>query len=159
WQRVDAEHRAEGPEGVRAVLEFLDGYELPAAAWEPEVLALRVKDYTPEWLDQLCFTGRVGWGRFTVNETSSSRPRTPIRSSPVSLFQREHLPHWLALSTAPEPGGFAPDALRALEVMSNGGAQFFREIVQHTGLLPSRVEQSLAELTAQGCVTADSFEG
>ena len=47
WQRVDAEHRVEGPEGVKAVLELLDGYELPAAAWEPEVLALRVKDYSP----------------------------------------------------------------------------------------------------------------
>src|SRR5207302_472507 len=39
WQRVDAGHRAEGPEGVEAVLELLDGYELPAAAWgQPELL-------------------------------------------------------------------------------------------------------------------------
>ncbi|HXU78922.1 MAG TPA: crosslink repair DNA glycosylase YcaQ family protein, partial [Methylomirabilota bacterium] len=62
WQRVDTEHRTEGPEGVQAVLDLLDGYELPAAAWEPEILALRVKDYHPQWLDQLCFTGRLGWG-------------------------------------------------------------------------------------------------
>jgi len=33
WQRVDDENRAEGPGGVEAVLELLDGYELPAAAW------------------------------------------------------------------------------------------------------------------------------
>ncbi len=43
WQRVDAEHRALGVDGVEAVLELLDGCELPAAAWEPEVLALRVQ--------------------------------------------------------------------------------------------------------------------
>src|SRR5207244_4338330 len=36
WQRADAERRAEGPEGVRGVLEMLDGYAMPAAAWEPE---------------------------------------------------------------------------------------------------------------------------
>ena len=57
-------YRAEGPEGVEAVLQLLDGYELPAAAWEPEALALRVQGYLPQWLDQLCFTGRIGWGRY-----------------------------------------------------------------------------------------------
>src|SRR5439155_5791388 len=30
WQRVDTGHRAEGPDGVEAVLDRLDGYELPA---------------------------------------------------------------------------------------------------------------------------------
>ena len=105
WQRVDAEHRAEGLEGVGAVLEFLDGYELPAAAWEPELLGLRVKDYTPGWLDQLCFTGRIGWGRLTLPEGPTGRLLAPVRSSPVSLFARENLPHWLALSGAPVLNG------------------------------------------------------
>src|SRR6185436_16626574 len=50
WQQVDNEHRAEGPAGVEAVLAKMDGLELAAAAWEPEVLALRVKDYSPQWL-------------------------------------------------------------------------------------------------------------
>ena len=110
WQRVDAEHRAEGREGVQAVLELLDGYELPAAAWEPEVLALRVKDYSPAWLDQLCFTGRIGWGRLTMPDTRAARPFGPVRSSPMSLFARENLPHWLALSAASAPAEFSPDA-------------------------------------------------
>src|SRR5206468_4355031 len=39
------------------------------------------------------------------------------------------------------------------------GALFFGELSRKTKLLPSRVEQALAELVAQGCVTADSFEG
>jgi ATP-dependent helicase Lhr and Lhr-like helicase len=159
WQRVDAEHRAEGPEGVSAVLEFLDGYELPAAAWEPEVLALRIKDYTPAWLDQLCFTGRIGWGRLTSPQISTGRPGVPVRSSPVSLFARENLHHWLMLSGVPGAAEFSPDTRQTLNTLSHGGALFFGEIVRQTGLLPSRVEQALAELTAQGCVTADSFEG
>jgi ATP-dependent Lhr-like helicase len=159
WQRVDPEHRAEGVEGVGAVLELLDGYELPAAAWEPELLALRVKDYKPEWLDQLCFTGRIGWGRLTLPEGTTSRLLSPVRSSPVSLFARENLSHWLALSAAPDVAEYSPDAERTLEALSQGGALFFGEIVRQTRLLPSRVEQALAELTARGCVTADSFEG
>jgi ATP-dependent Lhr-like helicase len=159
WQRVDAEHRALGVDGAGAVLELLDGCELPAAAWEPEVLALRVNDYAPALLDQLCFTGRVGWGRLTLPETRTGWPIGPMRSSPMSLFARENLQHWLTLSAVPGPAEFSPDARQTLEALSQGGALFFGEIVRLTGLLPSRVEQALAELAAQGCVTADGFEG
>jgi ATP-dependent Lhr-like helicase len=184
WQRVDAEHRMEGPEGVEAVLELLDGYELAAAAWEPEVLAARVNNYDPRWLDQLCFTGRVGWGR--LSPPQNPRPFAPVRSSPVSIFTRENLPHWLALSGRPPTGSrrhsrqpvcvtegpeesssqreelhqeLSPDTAQTLETLSMGGAMFFDEAVRRTGLLPSRVEQALGELVAQGRVTADSFEG
>jgi ATP-dependent Lhr-like helicase len=157
WQRVGAEHRVEGPEGLRTVLDFFDGYGLPAAAWEPEVLALRVTGYAPAWLDQLCLTGRTGWGRLTQNSTS--RPLAPVRSSPVSLFARENLPHWLRLSPRTEASEFSPDTSLTLETLSRGGALFFGELVRQSGLLASRVEQALAELTARGYVTADSFEG
>jgi ATP-dependent helicase Lhr and Lhr-like helicase len=159
WQRTDEEHRVEGVDGVRAVLESLDGYELPAAAWEPEVLALRIKDYTPASLDQLCFTGRIGWGRLTPPQNSNGRSVLPVRSSPVSLFTREHLAHWCALSAVAEPTGFSPDTQQTFETLARGGALFFGELVKQTGLLPSRVERALAELVAQGQVTADSFEG
>jgi ATP-dependent helicase Lhr and Lhr-like helicase len=39
------------------------------------------------------------------------------------------------------------------------GALFFGELLKTRSLLPSRVEQALAELATQGWVTADSFEG
>jgi ATP-dependent helicase Lhr and Lhr-like helicase len=159
WQRADSEHRVRGVDGLEAVLELLDGCELPAASWEPEVLALRVDDYAPELLDQLCFTGRIGWGRFNLPETRNARPNGPIRSSPMSLFARENLGHWLALAAASEITEFSPDAGQILEALSRSGALFFGEIVRLTRLLPSRVEQALAELAAQGYVTADSFEG
>ncbi len=159
WQRVSADYRAEGQEGVKAVLELLDGYELPASAWEPEVLALRVKNYAPAWLDQLCLTGWIGWGRLTSPRTANGRLATPVRSSPISVFTRENLPHWLALSPAAGSSEFPPDATQVLEALNRGGALFFGEIVKQTALLPSRVEKALAELTAQGSVTADSFEG
>jgi ATP-dependent helicase Lhr and Lhr-like helicase len=159
WQRVEIEHRSEGLDGVRAVLELLDGFELPAAAWEPEVLVLRVKEYQPAWLDQLCFTGRFGWGRLSAPQKTNGRPPLPVRSSPISLFSRENLTHWLTLSAPLEAADYSPDTTRTLEILAQGGALFFGELVQKTGLLPSRLERALAELTAQGLVTADSFEG
>ena len=133
WQRVSAEHRAEGPEGVQAVLELLDGFELPAAAWEPEVLARRVNNYTPAWLDQLCFTGRIGWSRLRPPQTANGRPATPVRSSPISIYARANLPHWLSLSAPPPSTEFSPDATHVLEMLDDAGALFFGEIVKRTG--------------------------
>jgi ATP-dependent Lhr-like helicase len=159
WQRVAVEDRAEGPDGVLAVLEALDGYELAAAAWEPEVLALRVKDYDPRWLDQLCFTGRVGWGRLTPPQNQNGRLLAPIRSSPVSLFVRENLSHWLSLTPAAPAPELSPDTAQVLQTIIGKGALFFGELLTKPGLLPSRIEQALAELAAQGWVTSDSFEG
>lgn len=159
WQRVAHEHRATGVDGAGAVLELLDGCELAAAAWEPEVLALRIKDYSPALLDQLCFSGRIGWGRLTPPGFRSGRPTVPVRSSPIALFARDNLRHWLTLSGPPIVAEQSADAQRIVEAFAGRGALFFGEIVRATGLLPSRVEQALAELAAQGCVTADGFEG
>jgi ATP-dependent Lhr-like helicase len=159
WQRVPNEQRGEGCGGVEAVLELLDGFEVPAGAWEPEVLAPRVKDYAPEWLDQLCFMGQIGWGRLTPPLNSKARAFTPLRSSPVSLFLRENLPPWRALASAPPVSEFSPDTEIVRGALERGGAMFFAEFVRSCGLLPSRVEQALGELAAQGWVTADSFEG
>ena len=159
WQRAAPDHRAEGPEGVFGVLESLDGYELAAAAWEPQVLALRVKDYDPVWLDQLCFTGRVGWGRLTPPGNQNGRPMFPIRSSPISVFLREHLSDWMALSRPAGAPDFSPDTAHVLELFKRKGALFAGELLKQRSLLPSRLEQALAELAAQGWVTSDSFEG
>jgi ATP-dependent Lhr-like helicase len=160
WQRVDPEHRAEGPDGLNAVLEQLDGYELSAAAWEPEVLASRVKDYIPQWLDHLCFSGRIGWGRLSPPQNQTGRPFNPVRSSPVSLFSRSNLPYWLYLSSAPSGTvELSPDTRRVLDLLVRGGALFFGELMKQRDLLPSRIEQALGELTGLGWVTADSFEG
>ena len=140
------------------MLELLDGCELPAAAWEPEVLALRVNDYSPTLLDQLCFTGRIGWGRLTLPEIRTVRSVGPVRSSPISLFARQNLPHWLALSGARFPRNFRRMRNRRSSLVPSRCAVFRRDC-QTKHLLPSRVEQALAELAAQGYVTADGFEG
>ena len=100
WQRADAEHRVEGPEGLQSVLEQLDGCELPLAAWESAVLAARVDDYDPEWLDRLCFSGRIGWGRLSAPQNPNARTSAPLRTSPIALYQRENLQHWLRLTQA-----------------------------------------------------------
>jgi ATP-dependent helicase Lhr and Lhr-like helicase len=158
WQRVLPERMMEEMTGVEAIVHLLDGYELPAAAWEPAILAARVKDYDPRWLDQLCFTGRFGWGRLSPPPAQTARGFPPLRSSPVSIFSRENAAHWLDLARKPQTV-FSSETGSVLRALAERGALFFGEIVRQTGLLKSRVEQALGELVAQGWVTSDSFEG
>ncbi|HEX3890497.1 MAG TPA: helicase-related protein, partial [Verrucomicrobiae bacterium] len=158
WQHVAPENQMEEIAGVEAILHLLDGYELPATAWEPAVLAARVKNYDPRWLDQLCFTGRVGWGRLSPPQNQKTRAFTPLRSSPIALFARENSRSWLELAAPPQKE-FSSETELVLKTLSESGALFFGEIVRRTKLLQSRVEQALGELAAHGWVTADSFEG
>jgi len=156
---VDTETRAGGPEGLQSVLEQLDGCELPLGAWEPHVLGTRIAHYDPAWLDRLCFSGELGWGRLTAPQNPRARAFAPLRTSPVALFQREHLADWLGLAQPPAKVDLSPDTRGVLDALARGGALFFGELVRRTRLLPVQVEQALAELAALGFVTADGFDG
>jgi ATP-dependent helicase Lhr and Lhr-like helicase len=159
WQRVDIDHRVEGPDGLQSVLEQLDGCELPLAAWESAVLAARVADYDPEWLDRLCFSGRVGWGRLSAPQNPTARTIAPLRSSPIALYQRENIQDWLLLSRPNFAMEFSVANQAVLYALQSGGALFFTELVRRSGLLPSQVEEALSQLAALGLVTSDSFDG
>ncbi len=65
WQRVQPSENAEGVEGLAGVIDLLEGFEAPAAAWEAELLASRMGSYDKEWLDRLCSMGRVAWTRLS----------------------------------------------------------------------------------------------
>jgi ATP-dependent helicase Lhr and Lhr-like helicase len=159
WQRADQEHRVEGLEGLQSVLEQLDGCELPLAAWESAVLPARVADYDPEWLDRLCFSGRVGWGRLSTPQNSSARASAPLRTSPIALYLRENLADWLTLTLPKSAIELSVTSQAVFEVLQSGGALFFSELVSRSGLLPSQVEEALSQLAAVGLVTSDSFDG
>jgi ATP-dependent Lhr-like helicase len=159
WQRADQEHRVEGLEGLQSVLEQLDGCELPLAAWESAVLAARVADYDPEWLDRLCFSGRIGWARLSAPQNPNTRASAPLRTSPVALYQRENLRHWLMLTQVNSQMELSGASRTLFDTLADGGALFFSELVRRSGLLPSQVEEALSQLAALGLVTSDSFDG
>jgi ATP-dependent Lhr-like helicase len=167
WQRVAPEHRAAGLEGLAAILGQLDGFEVPAGAWETEVLAARCEEYDPTLLDTLCTMGRVAWGRPAldgpvngrVDGQTGRRAAGPIRSTPIALFLREHRDLWLADGADGGDEVLSAYGTRVLEVLHRRGASFFQELVSAAGLLPTQVEQALAELAAAGLVSSDGFAG
>jgi ATP-dependent Lhr-like helicase len=74
WQHVAAGTQVAGERGTLEVVRQLQGFEIPANAWERQVLARRIVDYDPKWLDQLCLTGAVGWGRLSPHPATLDYP-------------------------------------------------------------------------------------
>ena len=145
WQRVDPEHRATGVEGLAGLIGQLDGYEMPAGAWEADVLAARLTEYDPLMLDGLCLTGRVAWGRLSPPMRPGSGPFStgPIRSTPVSLFLRENADAWLTLPPEGEDPPLSTYAQTILDVLDKRGASFFAELISQSHLLATQVEKGL----------------
>ncbi len=164
WQRVQPGERAQGLEGLAAVIEQLDGYEVPASGWEADILGARCAEYDPSLLDLLCLTGRIAWGRLSRpngqgRENGDGPAARPIRTTPIALFQRSNAGLWQQLAGAdgaPRLSSYGETVRGALE---RRGASFFAELVAESGLLATQVEQALAELAAAGLVTSDSYAG
>ena len=72
WQHVAPGTQMEGRRGLLAVIEQLQGFEVAAGSWEEAVLPARVAGYRPEWLDDLCLSGEVVWGRFALRAANGA---------------------------------------------------------------------------------------
>jgi len=167
WQHLAAGSQVVGERGTLEVLRQLQGFEIPANAWERQILGRRVGDYDPKWLDQLCLTGAVGWGRLsphpaTLEDSAEGKRRViPTSVAPITFFVREEA-DWM---TQKHPGadqaearGLSHAAKQVLEFLRQRGASFFADVVRGTGKLKAEIETALWELVAGGLVTADGFD-
>jgi ATP-dependent helicase Lhr and Lhr-like helicase len=167
WQHLSPDTRVQGERATLDVLRQLQGFEIPANAWERYILAGRIADYDPKWLDQLCLTGAVGWGRLsphpaTLEDSAAGKRRViPTSVAPITFFVREEAdwmtPHNPA-AEQPEARGLSDGARQVLEFLRQRGASFFADIVRGTDKLKAEIETALWELVAAGVVTADGFD-
>ncbi|MCH9655021.1 MAG: DEAD/DEAH box helicase, partial [Planctomycetes bacterium] len=158
-----------GTNGLFEVLSMLQGIDIPAICWERDILTARLVNYQSKDLDELCFTGEIGWGRLYPPKRTADqgKPMTGItRNAPVSFFLREDIP-WLtyfhesstAKKNAEEQNHLSSPALQIQELLFEQGALFATDLMTATESLPSQVADSLGELISRGLVTADSFSG
>ena len=167
WQHVTTGSQLAGERGLLEAIRQLQGFEVPANAWEKQILVARVGKYDPVALDQLCLTGAVGWGRLsphpaTLEESGEGRRRiVPTSVAPITLFVREES-DWMQPRLAEEEQNYervlSASARAVLEFLRRRGASFFADIVRGTGKLKAEIETALWELVAAGVVTADGFD-
>jgi ATP-dependent Lhr-like helicase len=184
WQHLAPGTNLHGEHGLLEVLRQLQGFEIPASAWERHILSRRIAGYDGAALDRLCLMGVAGWGRLsphpatldnTTGRTSpapsgawvgadlpiSRRTRriVPTSVAPITFFLREEC-EWMqprAHEDAPEPG-LSTSAQLVLDALRRRGASFFADLLRLTALNRLEVERGLWELVAAGFVTADAFD-
>ena len=183
WQHVDPSARLAGTDGLRSVIEQLDGYELAADAWERWVLRSRIDGYEPAMLDTLCLTGEVGWARLSAMDGAVTEMGG---TTPIALFLRNHLidnrrgadcsTRSAVMTTAsardsraeqarPLPVGepieraMGETARRVLDHLRQRGASFAHELVAACGVTADQISVALGELVSAGLVASDGFGG
>lgn len=77
----DLDRPASGPDAVLDALERLSGLAMPLSEWD-WILAERIEDYEPMWLDLLCARGELVW--------LGAGAQTGAKGK-VALYLREHL--------------------------------------------------------------------
>jgi ATP-dependent Lhr-like helicase len=161
WQHVDTTHQLTGAEGLRAVIARLDGFELPARAWERAVLPARLDRYDASMLDMLCLAGHTSWGRLSPASAASGRGRA-LR---VALFEREHAGAWQTLRFQDAAAQQAIElelddtSRHVLAALRSSGASFLRDLSRSAGLDADALATAVATLAARGLVTSDGFAG
>ena len=155
WHRLYPENQPEGIKGLASVLEQLEGYEAPVRSWEADLLPVRIAQYDPTCLDQLCLSGKTVWSRLR----SPNAGNTPLRTIPITLCSRRRMRIFQTQGIAPSKEGLSASAQLIIEGMTAKGSLFLDEIIETTGLLPSAAEKGLGELVSRGWVYSDGFSG
>jgi len=132
-------HRRAGPDGLFEVISLLQGLDLPASSWEEWILPGRVQGYRPEWLDELCLTGEVGWNRLFPPRRAKDSPAMLSKNVPVSLFLRtdvDWLTAWKEASTQGVPTSREP--------LTNRTANLNSDLVDSAGTTSGELAQTEA---------------
>jgi ATP-dependent Lhr-like helicase len=170
WQHLAPQTHLSGEEGVFEALRQLEGFEAPAIEWERTLLPARVANYDSRWLDALCLSGAVGWGRISPHPAWSngdgSAPRRviPTNAAPITFYIRETadwLPHALAQQCVEEEklaAALSPHALQLRTLLQQRGACFANDIQRIANLTRHQTQHALWELATAGLAAADGFD-
>jgi ATP-dependent Lhr-like helicase len=170
WQHVGEMRQLTGEQGLLEALRGLEGFEAPAAEWERTILPQRVAGYDPRWLDALCLTGAVGWGRISPHaafaDANGGGPRrvVPTSMAPVTFFVREEA-LWMDLCLErrqiPEAtlnASLSELANQVRSCLGTRGAMFAGDLIRMLAVPAEEAHRALWELVAAGLVNADGFD-
>ena len=169
WQHVWPGTKLNGPLGLLRIIEQLQGYVTSAGAWEDAIFPQRLREYSTLWLDGLCLSGEVAWGRLLPGAAGSSEGRSTFtRSTPISLWLRQSSP-WLIpprpplLSERTDPAPRGPRLSEVAEAvrehLGRKGACFLGQLSLDLGQSAQTTLDALGELCAAGLVTSDGAAG
>jgi len=145
WHQIGG--NARGVDAVAASIEQLQGIAVPASAWERLVLPIRVADYSPVQLDELCGGGEVIWaGSGSISGGDGW----------VTLAYADSAP--LLLPPPDEELALTPEHQQVLAALGDGQALFFRSLSDRVGATDDQALAAIVwDLVWAGQLTNDTF--
>ncbi|GIP36220.1 DEAD/DEAH box helicase [Paenibacillus sp. J2TS4] len=146
--RMTAGQRLGGSEGLRTVLEELQGVFLPLDQWESIVFPSRLTAYRKEELDLLLASGEWIWlGAKEENEKAGRIAFFKVEAKPL------YSPFMQAMRS-PAADSAHPELLQLLQAK---GASFLTVLSRETGEVPSVLLDKLIDLVWEGRVSNDQL--
>nr|WP_296068848.1 ATP-dependent helicase [uncultured Actinoplanes sp.] len=145
WHQIGG--NARGVDALAASIEQLQGFAVPASAWERLVLPARVADYAPPQLDELCGSGEVLWaGSGAIGSNDGW----------VTLAYADSAP--LLLPPADDELALTPTHQAVLDALADGQALFFRSLSDRVGATDDTALAAVVwDLVWAGHLTNDTF--
>ncbi len=170
WQHLAPGTQLAGEEGVLEAISQMEGFEAPAVEWERTLLPARVANYDPRWLDALCLSGAVGWGRisphsaWSVGEGVAPRRVIPTNAAPITFYLRDTA-DWLPVALAEQCvdernllRALSAEGLKVRQVLVERGASFAADLQRVLQFTKQQVQHALWELATAGLAAADGFD-
>ncbi|HVE76697.1 MAG TPA: DEAD/DEAH box helicase [Actinomycetota bacterium] len=145
WQSVGG-HAGYGPDALYRAVEQLQGRAVPASALERFVLPARVLGYSASMLDELTAAGEVIW---------AGSGRLGSDDGWISLYFAGEAQ--LLLPQVGEETELTPEHLQVTDALQSGGALFFRQLTERTGLADADLLRVIWDLVWSGRLTNDTL--
>ncbi|MDP6504579.1 MAG: crosslink repair DNA glycosylase YcaQ family protein, partial [Planctomycetota bacterium] len=154
WQHLHPTTRLEGLDGLRQVIRQLQGFELLIGAIEPEMLAGRIRDYSPQMLERLIASGEVSWQR-VGDGVKRGRATLCFRKDATWLGAAVDRKYDVLKGADADIANVIAD-VRAF--FSDNPIAFFDEAMEATGHDEGAVMRAVWYLAWCGEMTCDSYE-
>lgn len=135
-----------GSDGLKLVIERLQGIFLSLSHWETVVFPSRIADYRKEELDLLCAAGEVVWLGKKQPEEKEGKVAFFLSGS-RSIYDPYLAENKEQTSSHPE----------LLELLKRSGASFLTRLARESGKLPTEILSALLDLAWEGHASNDQF--
>lgn len=147
WQHLHPASRLPGEGSLRRILQQLRAAPVVGRLWERDVLPLRMTDYRPYELADLCQSGELVWIGSGGADPRRLRIRFVFRGEGGAYLERP----------PDDMSAYTEDGQAVYEFLRSEGATFLTDIRAALDLSEERAWAALWELAAGGLATNDSL--
>jgi ATP-dependent Lhr-like helicase len=140
WQHRHPHSMLEGENGIRSVIDMMQGYAMPAELWEPEIFRHRIRYYDGSIVRSLASRGEI-----VCTGMESGKSQWIIRGDGY-CFLREKEDSLEGISSASK---------RIYDFIAANGASLFSDIREEMNLSLAVLNRSFAQLFWSGVITND----